>query len=125
MKKISVRFVERRGVLSVLEVITPESGFAVRALARVLEGMRLQVVRWETKLGAGRPIERLFVVEYDGAAISERRRLRIQGEVLGALEQMVVFGGLPAPLARRAPSGEHSALDGGASSETIGAPTAA
>lgn len=86
MNQTLVRFVESgSGVLSLLEVECERRGLFGRITAALFL-MRIQLVRAESKLERGRRVERLWVVEFDGAPIKAGRRLEIQTEVMRAVE---------------------------------------
>lgn len=87
MQDTLVRFVESgSGVLSLLEVESDRGRGLFGRIVASLFSMRIQLVRAESKLRAGRRLERLWVVELDGGPIREKRRLEIQDAVLRALE---------------------------------------
>jgi len=87
MRDTLVRFVESgSGVLSLLEVECERGRGLFGRITAALFLLRIQMVRAESKLCDGRRLERLWVVEFDGAPIRPRRRLEIQDEVLRALE---------------------------------------
>jgi hypothetical protein len=87
MKNTVVRFVESgSGVLSLLEVETERGRGLFGRVSAALFLMRIQLVRAESKLERGRRVERLWLVEFDGAPIRPNRRLAIQDEVMRAVE---------------------------------------
>lgn len=91
MKNTVVRFVESgSGVLSLLEVECDRGRGLFGRIAAQLFLMRIQLVRAESKLQGGRRLERLWVVEFDGAPIRPERRLEVQHEVLRAIESTAV-----------------------------------
>ncbi len=91
MKNTLVRFVESgSGVLSLLEVECERGLGLFGRIAAQLFLMRIQLVRAESRLRNGRRLERLWVVEFDGAPIRPSRRLEIQDEILRAIESVSV-----------------------------------
>jgi UTP:GlnB (protein PII) uridylyltransferase len=85
----NVRFLEpnRRGVLSLLEVESTERRDLLRALAETLLHHRVQLLEVESRTEGARKIERLTVVEFDGAPIRPARRLELQVAVLALLDR--------------------------------------
>lgn len=82
-----VRFVgEAKGVLSLLEVESAGRNGLLGVLSRALFDLRVQIVRAESRVSGTRRVERLTVVEFDGAPIGAARRLEIQVGVLQAIE---------------------------------------
>jgi UTP:GlnB (protein PII) uridylyltransferase len=103
MNETTVRFVQGgSGVLSLLEIDTGQGPGALGRLAEALFDLRVQIVRAESRLVEGRTVERLWVVEFDGAPIRPHRRLDIQVSVLRAIESAALGGYLTS--SRRAPS---------------------
>ncbi len=87
MKNTVVRFVESgSGILSLLEVETDRGRGLFGRVSAALFSMRIQLVRAESKLERGRRVERLWLVEFDGAPIRPNRRLAVQDEVMRAVE---------------------------------------
>lgn len=87
MSSTKVRFVESdSGVLSLLEVETSRQKALFPKIAASLFMLRVQIVRAESRLSRGSRVERLSVVELDGAPITPRRRLQIQDEILSAID---------------------------------------
>lgn len=81
-----VRFAERDGISSVLEVRHGPSKSALHSLAQLLFELRIQVVRTEafvTNLGV---TERLYLVDFDGAPLPDRRTAKLESEVQEALQ---------------------------------------
>jgi hypothetical protein len=85
---VRVRFIQsNRGILSLLEIDTPRrSDSYMRQVDKALFDLRVQVVGAESQLSPTRRLERLSVVEFDGAPIRSVRQLEIQVEVLRALD---------------------------------------
>lgn len=87
MKNTVVRFVESgSGILSLLEVETDRGRGLFGRVSAALFSMRIQLVRAESKLERGRRVERLWLVEFDGAPIRPNHRLTIQDKVMRAVE---------------------------------------
>ena len=87
MSHTRVRFVEAgSGILSLLEVDSDHGRGLFGRITAALFLLRVQLVRAESKVLGGRRLERLWVVEFDGAPIRPHRRLEIQTEVLSAVE---------------------------------------
>jgi UTP:GlnB (protein PII) uridylyltransferase len=87
MSSTKVRFVESEsGVLSLLEIETSRRRALFPKIAAALFVLRVQIVRAESRVSRGARVERLSVVELDGAPISTRRRLEIQNEILTAID---------------------------------------
>lgn len=88
MNQANVRFLESpKRILSVLEIQTPLSVPAMRGrLAHLLFDLRIQLVRHEEADMGRRRVERLWLVEFDGAPIVARRRLEVQAAVLAAVD---------------------------------------
>lgn len=92
MSSTKVRFVESEsGVLSLLEVETSRRRALFPKIAASLFVLRVQIVRAESRVSRGSRVERLSVVELDGAPISARRRLEIQDEILATIDSSEVL----------------------------------
>lgn len=77
-----VRFdAERRGVLSLLEVEVGAHRGLARAIGAALFDLRVQVVASRTCISAGRRVQRLEVVEFDGGPLDRRRRTQIESRL--------------------------------------------
>lgn len=84
---IVVRFIPgTAGILSVLEVRSPRHRSVLPVIQGVLFELRVQIVRAESKVLSEGLVERLHIVEFDGAPIGPRRHLEVQMGVLGTLE---------------------------------------
>lgn len=91
MSSTKVRFVESEsGVLSLLEIETTRRRALFPKIAAALFVLRVQIVRAESRVSRCSRVERLAVVELDGAPIGERRRLAIQSEILSAIDSSEV-----------------------------------
>ena len=87
MSSTKVRFLESEsGVLSLLEIASTRRRALFPKVAAAMFALRVQIVRAESRVHSGRRIERLCLVELDGAPISARRRLEIQTEILATVE---------------------------------------
>ena len=87
MNDTAVRFIGDDGVLSVLEVRATHDGGLLHQLVKRLYELRVQVVRSEAFVTAGQIVERLTVVEFDGAPIDQGRRRAIQCDVLDIVDR--------------------------------------
>jgi hypothetical protein len=93
MSSTKVRFVESEsGVLSFLEVKSSRRKALFPKIAASLFVLRVQIVHAHSRLSGRSRVDRLSVVELDGAPISARRRLQIQHELLSSID-----GGLAPP----------------------------
>ncbi len=87
MSSTKVRFVESRfGVLSLLEIETSRKRALFSRITEALFALRVQIVRAESRVTHTSRIERLALVELDGAPINRERRLLIQSAILGAID---------------------------------------
>jgi hypothetical protein len=87
MSSTKVRFVESEsGVLSLLEIESSRRRALFPKVAAALFALRVQIVRAESRVRRGFRIERLALVELDGAPIGTRRRLQIQTEILASID---------------------------------------
>jgi hypothetical protein len=88
MKHAKVRFEHGGGeILSLLEIRTPATTSPVSArLGQVLFDLSVQVVRSDTREESRTRIERLWVVDFDGAPLRAQRRFELQVEVLRAID---------------------------------------
>jgi UTP:GlnB (protein PII) uridylyltransferase len=83
-----VRFVESHfGVLSLLEIESTHRRALFLRLTETLFALRVQIVRAECRVTRSSRIERLALVELDGAPIGRERRLAIQSAVLGVVDR--------------------------------------
>jgi hypothetical protein len=78
MSSVSIRFGQTPGIVSPLDVEAPEGNSSIEELCAVLFAMRVQVLRAEEEQRAGMVIRRLGVCEFDGGALSTRRRRTIE-----------------------------------------------
>ena len=86
MNDTTVRFVEAEsGFLSLLEIETPRRRTVFQRVVEALFALRLQIVRAESRETGPRRVERLWLVEFDGAPIRAGRRLAVQVEILRAV----------------------------------------
>ena len=83
-----VRFVETESrILSRLDVSALAQPRLLRALTDALFNLRVQLVRYETRVSGERVRAQLYIVEFDGAPISPRRRSAVQAAVMHAIEE--------------------------------------
>ena len=94
---VRIRFLERRGIVSVLEFDVPRGWTELNKLKHALLTLRLQVISSDSQYFGGRLVHWLRAVELDGAPIRDYR----QPAVLASLKELL---GAQPPLARsRAP----------------------
>lgn len=87
MSSTKVRFVESEsGVLSLLEIESTRRRALFPKVAALMFALRVQIVRAESRVLRRSRVERLSLVELDGAPISARRRLEIQTEILATVD---------------------------------------
>lgn len=85
--EVALRFLEGRGrTLSMLEVEAPVAWRASERLRRALFLLRIQVVASEREHAGDRVVQRMHIVEFDGAPISTSRRLEIQKSLVSLLD---------------------------------------
>jgi UTP:GlnB (protein PII) uridylyltransferase len=102
MANARVRFVESgRSILSRLEIEAVDRPELVSSLTEALFNLRIQIVRFETRVAGASVRAELFVVEFDGAAIGVGRRAEIQLIVLEVVERCATS---PRPEVRRSES---------------------
>jgi [protein-PII] uridylyltransferase len=82
----TVRFLENDfGALATLEVETGDRSGLLLALADALYQQKVQIIASEVRTVGNRVLDRFQIVELDGQAISQARRLEIQLAVLSAV----------------------------------------
>lgn len=98
-----VRFLPAAGtLLSQLEVESPRRlGPLLPHLTKLLFQLRIQLVRVEARLDPSGRVERLWLVEFDGAPVGAARRLEIQSEILELLGLLAAQEASDARRARR------------------------
>jgi hypothetical protein len=88
MRASEVRFTERiNGVVSLLEVETPERRSVLEPVRSLLFDLRVQIVRVESTVQGTGLLERFDLVELDGGPITRRRAAAIRTAVKRALRQ--------------------------------------
>lgn len=73
--------------MSRLEIEAVDRPELVPALTEALFDLRIQIVRFQTRVVGMRVCAELFVVEFDGAAIRPSRRAEVQSAVLDIVER--------------------------------------
>jgi hypothetical protein len=86
MSGVEIRFVEQEGMLTVLEVDTPDSNIVSGDLDRALAAADVQVLLAERRRVRGRLQQRLHVSARGGAELDDERRGELTWRILGALE---------------------------------------
>jgi len=83
-----VRFETGHDGASVLVVQTLDRPGLLLTISRCLFCLDVQVVESDVSTTQGRVLDRFYLVDFDGRAISERRRGQIEMEVLAAVESL-------------------------------------
>lgn len=83
-----VRFEPGHDGASVLVVQTLDRPGLLLTISRCLFCLDVQVVESDVSTAQGRVLDRFYLVEFDGSAISESRRGQIEMEVLAAVESL-------------------------------------
>lgn len=82
-----VRFKEKtKGIVSMLEVASPERRSVLELVRGLLFDLRVQIVQVESVVRDHGLLEKFDLVEFDGAAISKRRAAVIRSAVKQALQ---------------------------------------
>ena len=91
MTAARVRFVDQTScLLSQLDVEAPHSRGLLAALTRALFDLRIQVVRCETKIWDKSLSASLWLVEFDAAPITSKRRAEVQAAILNTVDASLV-----------------------------------
>lgn len=91
---VRIRFLERRGIVSVMEFDVPRGWTELNKLRSALLTLRLQVISSDSQYFGGRLVHWLRAVELDGAPIRDYR----QPAVLASLNELLAA---KPPLSRR------------------------
>ncbi len=86
MNDVRVRFVERHGMLTVLEVDTPDSHHLPEDVRRVLAAADVLVLLAERRRVGGRLQQRLRVVSRGGAELDRIQKGELRWRILRVLE---------------------------------------
>ncbi len=86
MNDVRVRFVERHGMLTVLEVDTPDSHHVPEDIGRALAAAGVLVLLAERRRVGGRLQQRLRVVSRGGAELDRAGRDELRWRILRVLE---------------------------------------
>ena len=82
MNSVSIRFGVSVGIVAPLEVEAETGNSSIEDLCAVLFAMRVQVLRAEEERRPNTVVRRLGVCEFDGGALSARRRRNIEAVLL-------------------------------------------
>jgi hypothetical protein len=85
--ELSVEFTEGRGIVSPLEIRSPDGAVSVEDVHAVLFALRVQVVRADEHVEDGRAVQRLAVCEFDGGPLRPPRKRAIVEGVASALSR--------------------------------------